>query len=153
MRAFVMVAALVAVILLALFVIFHDTGCASMKDPVCSAIAKGIARIDEELAGDATDDDAFVIYKKEIVPVLRMKGIEDVAGEVKEYWDGMSTEDKLKAARAVLVFMQGQYCEGSGGCSKSPSEEKMKSAILGIVRVYAGPALPGKREQNVGGGR
>lgn len=125
-------------------VVFH--GCANTKEQTCSLITQGIAAIDKELEkGDASEGDVLAIYQQDIDPVMHAKGLDSVLETAKDYWSSLSTEDKLKMGRSILVFMQQQYCEGTGGCIGTPSQDKVKATIAGIVRAYAGPVLPGQR--------
>lgn len=145
MRGWQIIAAVAAVLTaLGVCVIFH--GCANMKDPTCSLIEQGIAAIDKELEkGDSGDDDVAEAYRQSVDPVIRAKGLDSVIGMAQEYWDSLSTEQKLQAGRAVLVFLDGQYCDGAWGCSGTPSKDKIEATIAGIIRAYAGPVLPGQR--------
>lgn len=138
----------ISVMLLALV-----TGCSNMKDPTCKAIEQGIAAIDAQLEKGADGASVLAIYQQDIKPIIHAKGLDDVLGMAKEYWDSMSTEEKLKAGRAILVFMQEQYCTGTGGCGGTPSKDAVMGTIVGIVRVYAGSTAPGQAMPYEGGGR
>ncbi len=87
-------------------------GCSTLKPQVCALIEKGIAAIDAKLNPDD-------VMSGEIAPILKAKGLSDIMDQVKEYWDNMSTEDKLAAGRSILIWLRDNWCGGPAGERKT----------------------------------
>ena len=102
-------------------------GCSSMKPQVCSLIEKGIAAIDSRLGNP--DD----VLNGEIKGAFRTKSISDLFGQVQDYWNSLSTDEKLALGKDLLTWLDVNWCGAASGEQKG-YQMSVRDGVLAILR-------------------
>lgn len=117
----------------AMLIIF---GCAKVQPGFCALVQAGLAYVDGQLqSGSEPDEEEF---QERIAPVLRAKGMEDLLDQAKQVWDSIPTEQKLKAAKQLLEYLDGAYCkagdEQAGGAAGAAEKAEVLHILLGYTK-------------------
>lgn len=109
-------------------------GCAKVQPGFCALVKAGLAYVDGQLqSGSEPDAQEF---QERIAPVLKAKGMSDLLDQAKEIWDSIPTEQKLKAAKQVLEYLDGAYCK-AGGEPVKEADAAVEAEVLHILMSYA----------------
>lgn len=108
-------------------------GCAKVQPGFCALVQAGLAYVDGQIqSGSEPDAQEF---QERIAPVLAAKGMSDLLDQAKEIWDSIPTEQKLKAAKQVLEYLDGAYCKTGGEPGKA-ADPTAEAEVLHILLEY-----------------
>jgi hypothetical protein len=94
---------------------------------MCKLVQIGIDKINDELSqGD-------VAYTTYVIPAAQKIDAKVNIDDLKEIWDKIPTEDKLKAALAALTFINEKYC----GATSEVTTETVYTNLENILKKFA----------------